>query len=56
MAHADHIGITGSGPGDHINNGALDNAAGIATLLRLDERSRRARTPAAIDPARGEHR
>jgi Zn-dependent M28 family amino/carboxypeptidase len=35
MAHADHIGITGSGPGDHINNGALDNAAGIATLLEV---------------------
>jgi len=35
MAHADHIGITGSGPGDHINNGALDNAAGVATLLEV---------------------
>ena len=35
MAHADHIGITGTGPGDHINNGALDNAAGIATLLEV---------------------
>jgi len=35
MAHADHIGITGTGPGDHINTGALDNAAGIATLLEV---------------------
>jgi len=35
MAHADHIGITGSGPGDHINNGALDNAAGVATLIEV---------------------
>jgi len=32
-AHLDHIGITPSEEGDIINNGALDNAAGIATLL-----------------------
>ena len=35
MAHADHIGMTGGGPGDHINNGALDNAAGVATLIEV---------------------
>jgi len=32
-AHLDHIGVTPSEEGDIINNGALDNAAGIATLL-----------------------
>jgi hypothetical protein len=34
MAHADHIGMTGEGT-DRINNGALDNAAGVATLLEV---------------------
>ena len=39
-AHLDHIGITPPGkddkPGtDRINNGALDNAAGIATMLEV---------------------
>jgi Zn-dependent M28 family amino/carboxypeptidase len=34
MAHADHIGLRRDlTEGDRINNGALDNAAGIATLL-----------------------
>ena len=38
--HLDHIGIVPPGPGDkpdkdRINNGALDNAAGIATLLEV---------------------
>lgn len=33
MAHADHIGMKPEGAGDRINNGALDNAAGVATLL-----------------------
>jgi Zn-dependent M28 family amino/carboxypeptidase len=32
MGHADHIGVSRTGSGDRINNGALDNAAGIATL------------------------
>jgi Zn-dependent M28 family amino/carboxypeptidase len=36
MGHADHIGIKrGAGPGDRINNGALDNGAGVATLLEV---------------------
>jgi Zn-dependent M28 family amino/carboxypeptidase len=35
MAHADHIGISAEGSGDRINNGALDNAAGVATLLEV---------------------
>ena len=32
-AHLDHIGISQSFEADTINNGALDNAAGVATLL-----------------------
>ena len=35
MAHADHIGIRAGGTGDRINNGALDNAAGVATLIEV---------------------
>jgi hypothetical protein len=35
MAHADHIGTNPSGTGDRINNGALDNAAGTATLIEV---------------------
>jgi len=31
-AHLDHLGIGGSGP-DRINNGALDNAGGVAAML-----------------------
>ncbi|OHT18223.1 M28 family metallopeptidase [Edaphosphingomonas haloaromaticamans] len=39
-AHLDHIGISPAKPGDtadtdRINNGALDNAAGIATMLEV---------------------
>lgn len=32
-AHLDHIGIDEQGEGDRINNGAQDNAAGIAVML-----------------------
>ncbi|HAY07768.1 MAG TPA: M28 family metallopeptidase [Hyphomonas sp.] len=32
-AHLDHIGITPTIGDDNINNGALDNAAGVATML-----------------------
>jgi hypothetical protein len=32
-AHLDHIGVSTSGEGDRINNGALDNAIGIASLI-----------------------
>jgi hypothetical protein len=35
MGHADHIGVKSGGTGDRINNGALDNAAGIATLIEV---------------------
>lgn len=34
-AHLDHLGITTPVNGDSINNGALDNAAGVSTLLNL---------------------
>lgn len=39
-AHLDHIGVAGAKPGDRpdtdrINNGALDNGAGIATMLEV---------------------
>lgn len=39
-AHLDHIGVTSPKPGDkpdtdRINNGALDNAAGVATMLEV---------------------
>ena len=34
-AHLDHIGITPPVKGDAINNGALDNAAGVATTLEV---------------------
>ena len=32
-AHLDHLGVTAPVNGDAINNGALDNASGVATLL-----------------------
>jgi Zn-dependent M28 family amino/carboxypeptidase len=35
MAHLDHIGIKPTAEGDKINNGAMDNATGIATLLEV---------------------
>jgi Zn-dependent M28 family amino/carboxypeptidase len=44
-AHYDHIGVRGSGPGDHINNGANDDASGTASVIEI------ARTLAAL-PAR----
>lgn len=52
-AHLDHIGISQAKPGepegtDHINNGALDNAAGIATMLEVA----RAAANAPVKPRR----
>ncbi len=35
MGHADHLGVRPSLDGDGIYNGALDNAAGVATLLEV---------------------
>ncbi|MDP1027914.1 M28 family peptidase [Sphingomonas sp. KR1UV-12] len=37
-AHLDHIGVNASGTGDRINNGALDNAIGIASLIEEAKR------------------
>jgi hypothetical protein len=34
-AHLDHIGVTPPVKGDTINNGALDNASGVATTLEV---------------------
>jgi Zn-dependent M28 family amino/carboxypeptidase len=34
-AHLDHTGLVEGGTGDVINNGALDNAAGVATTLEV---------------------
>lgn len=34
-AHHDHLGITQPVEGDSINNGALDNAAGVSALLKM---------------------
>ena len=48
MGHADHIGLKAGDTGDRINNGALDNAAGVATLLEVA----RAFTDAAARPRR----
>ena len=48
MAHADHIGIRAGTVGDRINNGALDNAAGVATMIEVA----RALTTAAERPRR----
>ncbi|MGA0544256.1 M20/M25/M40 family metallo-hydrolase [Brevundimonas sp. VNH65] len=44
-AHLDHLGMTGSGE-DRINNGALDNAGGVAAMLEA------ARALAASPPRR----
>lgn len=35
MAHLDHLGPDASRPQDPIRNGAIDNAAGVATLLEV---------------------
>lgn len=44
-AHLDHIGITPPVKGDSINNGALDNASGVATTLEVARLLRVAKTP-----------
>jgi Zn-dependent M28 family amino/carboxypeptidase len=35
MAHLDHVGISEKAEGDKINNGAMDNATGTATMLEV---------------------
>jgi Zn-dependent M28 family amino/carboxypeptidase len=47
-AHLDHLGVTAPVNGDAINNGALDNAAGVATTLEVA----RMMTTAAQGPRR----
>ena len=37
-AHLDHIGVGKPINGDSINNGAMDNAAGVATMLEIAQR------------------
>ena len=37
-AHLDHIGVSKAGDGDRINNGAMDNAVGIASLIEEAKR------------------
>lgn len=44
-AHLDHIGVTPPVKGDAINNGALDNASGVATTLEVARLLRTAKTP-----------
>ncbi|MDY0957670.1 M28 family metallopeptidase [Sphingomonas sp. CFBP8993] len=44
-AHLDHIGTNEGGNGDRINNGALDNAIGIASLIEEAKRFKTAATP-----------
>jgi len=34
-AHYDHLGVRGSGPGDHIYNGANDDASGTASVIEV---------------------
>ncbi len=41
-AHYDHLGVRGTGPGDHIYNGANDDASGTASVIEI------ARTLAAL--------
>lgn len=44
-AHLDHIGVNDSFQEDKINNGALDNAAGVATLLEVARRMSEGEAP-----------
>ena len=44
-AHLDHIGTRATGEGDRINNGALDNAIGIASLIEEAKRFTASGTP-----------
>jgi hypothetical protein len=34
-AHYDHLGVRGTGEGDHINNGANDDASGTASVIEV---------------------
>jgi hypothetical protein len=47
-AHLDGLGVDAAGDGDRINNGALDNAAGVAALLDMADLLRRQRPRRSI--------
>ena len=47
-AHLDGLGVTGRTDGDAVNNGALDNAAGVAALLDIAAELRRRRPRRSI--------
>ena len=47
-AHLDGLGVNATGDGDRINNGALDNAAGVAALLDMANLLRRQRPRRSI--------
>jgi hypothetical protein len=47
-AHLDGLGVNAAGDGDRINNGALDNAAGVAALLDIADLLRRQRPRRSI--------
>jgi hypothetical protein len=44
-AHIDHVGVGEPIAGDRIHNGAMDNAAGVSTLLELARELSEAKTP-----------
>jgi hypothetical protein len=60
MAHLDHIGTREEGEGDRINNGAMDNATGIATLIEVARAmslpGNRPRRPVLLAAVTGEER
>ncbi len=45
-AHLDHIGTEAEGEGDRINNGAYDNASGVANLIETARAFSRSKRPA----------
>ncbi len=47
-AHLDHIGISNGLDEDQINNGAMDNAAGVASLLEVADAARRAQPKRSV--------
>lgn len=59
-AHLDHIGVGRPIRGDRINNGAMDNASGVAALLeiaaRLKESNARLRRPVLFVALTGEEK
>jgi Zn-dependent M28 family amino/carboxypeptidase len=60
MAHLDHIGTSPAASGDRINNGAMDNATGVSTLLEvaraMTEGGKRPRRPILFAAVTGEEK